>query len=159
MSHEYFETAVAFAVCGECGAAVVLDPRDTIDRRQQHHEWHIRASVPPPDGGVPEPLPDEQSYADIDQAFRDRIATLEQEVARLTRENASLSGKLRATFKAWDEEKEFVAEVQHAMRRDYEYDDLHDMYKRGLTVDQACDELEAARIDYAMELAADRRAR
>ncbi len=62
---KYFEPAtvivakgaqVGFAVCKECGAAVLLDPRDTINRARQHHAWHVRADVPPPLGE-----PEEQS--------------------------------------------------------------------------------------------------
>ena len=31
---------VGFATCPECGAAILLDPRDERDRLAQHADWH-----------------------------------------------------------------------------------------------------------------------
>lgn len=31
---------VGFATCKLCGAAVLLDPRDNLNRARQHYEWH-----------------------------------------------------------------------------------------------------------------------
>lgn len=31
---------VGFATCKTCGACVLLDPRDTVNRATQHAEWH-----------------------------------------------------------------------------------------------------------------------
>ena len=50
---------------------------------------------------------------------------------------------------------EWAGAISHGMGRDYEMDSLREMYDEGLTVDQACAELTSARIDWAMELAAD----
>ena len=33
---------VALLTCKECGAAILLDPRDDEDRPKQHAEWHKR---------------------------------------------------------------------------------------------------------------------
>jgi hypothetical protein len=46
---QYFEPATALmaegarvglATCRKCGACVLLDPRDNINRARQHYEWH-----------------------------------------------------------------------------------------------------------------------
>ena len=31
---------IGIVTCKECGAAIMLDPRDTIYPLRQHHEWH-----------------------------------------------------------------------------------------------------------------------
>lgn len=31
---------IGIATCKECGAAIMLDPRDSMNRARQHHEWH-----------------------------------------------------------------------------------------------------------------------
>ena len=33
-------TRIGIVTCKECGAAIMLDPRDTIEPLRQHHEWH-----------------------------------------------------------------------------------------------------------------------
>ena len=49
---EHFEPAtvvlaegarIGIATCKTCGAAVMLDPRDPVNRARQHAEWHAAA--------------------------------------------------------------------------------------------------------------------
>lgn len=34
-------------VCDECGAAILLDPRDEINRPDQHRKWHEDQALAP----------------------------------------------------------------------------------------------------------------
>jgi len=38
-------------ICDTCGAAILLDPRDGVDRMQQHADWHSTLAT------VPKPIP------------------------------------------------------------------------------------------------------
>ena len=35
---------IGIVTCKECGAAVIIDPRDTINALRQHHDWHALAT-------------------------------------------------------------------------------------------------------------------
>lgn len=38
---------IGIATCKHCGAAVMLDPRDQINRIRQHVEWHASSEPQP----------------------------------------------------------------------------------------------------------------
>ena len=42
---------VGFAACKQCGAAVLLDPRDSVNKARAHAEWHIGRGEDPQPGG------------------------------------------------------------------------------------------------------------